>query len=97
MSGFKYEVNGIPLEKIRNKNERRVIKLMPQVLAEHPEFKPGYMEVQDIYALTLNTIPARYVQSGTIVMGEPIKDEDVLRTLRLSVNKVLANPKGAKK
>jgi len=92
MAQKKFEVAGVPLENIRNRNELRVIKLMPQVLAEHLDYHPTYLDLQDIYALTLNNLPPRYRQHGTIVLGEPVSDEEILRELRNAVNKVELSP-----
>lgn len=88
MSQKKYEINGVPLDNIRNRNELRVIKLMPQVLAEHLDYRPDYLDLQDIFALTLNNLPPRYVQQGSIVMREPVKDEEIIRELRDAIRKV---------
>jgi hypothetical protein len=92
MSQKKYEVNGVPLGNIRNRNELRVIKLMPQVLAEYLDYRPSYLDIQDIYALTLNNLTPRYRQQGTIVINEPVSDTDILRELRLAVGKVELAP-----
>lgn len=92
MARSKYEVNGVPLENIRNRNELRVIKLMPRVLAEHLDFKPTYLDIQDIYALTLNNLAPRYKQSGSIVIRDPVSDAEIIRELREAINKVELSP-----
>lgn len=92
MAQKKYEVAGVPLENIRNRNELRVVKLLPQVLAEHLDYHPGYLDIQDIYALTLNNLPPRYRQQGTIVINEAVSDAEILRELRNSVNQVELSP-----
>jgi len=92
MAQKKYEVAGVPLENIRNRNELRVIKLLPQVLAEHLDYHPSYLDIQDIYALTLNNLPPRYRQQGTIIIHEPVSDEEILRELRNAVNHVELSP-----
>jgi hypothetical protein len=91
----KFEVNGVPLEGIRNRNEERVAKLMPAVLAEYLDYKPSYLDIQDIYALTLNNLPARYKQSGSIVIHESVSDAEILRELRVAINRVEKAPTGA--
>lgn len=88
----KYELNGVPLGNIRNRNELRVIKLLPQVLAEHLDYKPSYLDIQDIYALALNNLPPRYKQSGSIVIRDPVSDEEIIRELREAINKVELAP-----
>jgi hypothetical protein len=92
MAQKKYEVGGVPLENIRNRNELRVIKLMPQVLAEHLDYRPSYLDIQDIYALALNNLPPRYRQHGSIVIRDPVTDADIIRELRLAVNQVELAP-----
>jgi hypothetical protein len=92
MAQNKYEVAGVPLENIRNRNELRVVKLLPQVLAEHLDYHPSYLDIQDIYALTLNNLTPRYRQQGTIILNESVRDEEILRELRSAVNKVELSP-----
>jgi hypothetical protein len=86
------EVNGVPLGSIRNRNEERVIKLMPKILGEFLDYKPSYLDIQDIYALTLNNLPPRYKQNGSIIIREPLSDEEIARELRLAINKVEMSP-----
>lgn len=86
------EVNGVPLGAIRNRNEERVAKLMPKVLGEFLDYKPSYLDIQDIYALTLNNLPPRYKQSGSIVIRESVSDEEIMRELRLAITKVEMAP-----
>ncbi len=92
MSQKNLEVNGVPLGSIRNRNEERVIKLMPKVLGEFLDYKPSYLDIQDIYALTLNNLPPRYKQNGSIIIREPLGDEEIIRELRLAINKVEMSP-----
>lgn len=92
MSQKALEVNGVPLGGIRNRNEERVAKLMPMALAEFLDYKPSYLDIQDIYALTLNSLPPRYKQSGSIVIREPVSDEEILRELRQAIAKVELSP-----
>ncbi len=94
MSQKNYEVNGVPLGSIRNRNEERVIKLLPKALGEFLDYKPSYLDIQDIYALTLNNLPPRYKQSGSIIIREPVSDDEILRELRLAINKVEMAPTG---
>lgn len=86
------EVNGVPLGGIRNRNEERVIKLMAKALGEFLDYKPSYLDIQDIYALTLNNLPPRYKQSGSIIIHEPLSDDEIMRELRLAINKVEMSP-----
>jgi len=92
MSQKSIEVNGVPLGSIRNRNEERVAKLMPKALAEYLDYKPTYLDIQDIYALTLNNLPPRYKQSGSIIIREPVSEEEIMRELRQAINKVEMAP-----
>lgn len=94
MAEGKLEYNGVPLDGIRNRNEQRVLRLLPQVLKECLDYSPTYLDIQDIYALTLNNLPPRYRQSGSIVLRESVSDEDILRELRAAVNRVETAPTG---
>ena len=92
MSQKNYEANGVPLGSIRNRNEERVVKLMPAVLAEFLDYKPSYLDIQDIYALTLNNLPPRYKQGGSIIIREPVSDEEIRRELRQAIGRVEMAP-----
>lgn len=96
MSQKQLEVNGVPLGNIRNRNEQRVIKLLPSVLAGYLDYKPSYLDIQDIYALALNNLSARYKQSGSIVINDPVSDEDIIRELRIAIERVEKSPTAAK-
>ncbi|MBF0277570.1 MAG: late competence development ComFB family protein [SAR324 cluster bacterium] len=90
----KYQLGTVSLAKIRNKNELRVISLMPEVLKTlEREFKPDIMDIEDIYALTLNNLAPRYVQNGSIVMNEVLKDEIICDQIRAAVRVVSERPK----
>jgi hypothetical protein len=95
MAQKKHEVAGVPLGNIRNRNELRVVELMPGVLAKYLDFHPSYLDIQDIYALALNNLPPRYKQSGSIVIREPVTDEEIVRELHAAINQVEKRPTGA--
>ncbi|MBF0286188.1 MAG: late competence development ComFB family protein [SAR324 cluster bacterium] len=89
----KYCVNNVPLHKIRNRNELRVIQAMREVLNELEGYHPSMMDVEDIYALALNLLPPRYVQRGSIVLREEVTDEMLKEKVREAVEVVSTNPK----
>jgi len=82
------------LEGIVNKNEARVRKLLPEVVEEFAEYRPTTLEIQDIYALSLNLLPPRYVQQYSFVISEPIAEARIREALREAVETVRAHPKG---
>ena len=50
------------------------------------------LDIQDIYALTLNRLPPRYVQEGTIVFNETVKKEEIERVVSESIKIVKEKP-----
>jgi len=88
----KYMLGNISLIDIRNKNETRVISLLPMVLTEFPEFKPDSIDIQDIYALTLNKLQPRYVQRASVILREPVTDEIIKEQLRYATERVKISP-----
>lgn len=85
-------VGDIPLYHVRNKNEKRVIESMNRVLAEYPDYTPNKLDVEDIYALSLNNLPPRYVQRGSIVLREPVRPDDVDKVVAEALETVRNRP-----
>lgn len=85
-------VLGFDLSAIRNSNERRVVRLMPEVLALYPEFEPDQLDVEDIYALTLNRLAPRYRQRGTIQISGRLSDDEIADEISAAVQTVRENP-----
>ena len=88
----KYQFGSISLFNIKNKNETRVVWLMSKVLKEFPDYKPVKIDIQDIYALTLNSLPPRYVQEESLVFKEPITDDMIKAKLREAIKRVREHP-----
>lgn len=89
----KYQIGTTDFTEIRNRNESRVLRMMHKVMSEPPGYQPDELSLQDIYALALNSLPPRYSQTGTIVLRDPVKDEEVLAAVRNAFAKVVQNPK----
>lgn len=86
-------VKGVHLDNIRNRNERRVVQLMDEVIREYyPDYTLGQLDIEDVYALTLNLLPARYVQQGTIVLQGKVSDYEIKSKIMEAVERVLAHP-----
>jgi len=86
-------VKGINLEKIRNRNEKRVAKHMPEILDQYyTDFIFESLDIEDIYGLTLNLLPARYIQKGTIVLQDRLSDFEIKSKIREATERVLENP-----
>lgn len=82
----------VDLSRIYNKNEKRVVLAMEKFLSAMEDWEPEGLDVQDIYALALNSLPPRYVQDGTIVFNEPVKRADIEKAVEDAVNKVKTSP-----
>ncbi|MFO7930373.1 MAG: late competence development ComFB family protein [Thermodesulfobacteriota bacterium] len=93
----KYQYNSVDLSGIRNRNELRVINMMGQVLQSYPDFSQDVINIQDIYALALNLLPSRYTQGFSIVLKEPVTDEQISDALHKAVQRVRDNPTGPDK
>lgn len=77
---------------IRNRNEQRVLDAIPRILEKIPDYLPDDIDLQDIYALSLNSLPARYVQQGSIVLRESVGQIDVDDAVRDAVKTVRERP-----
>lgn len=82
----------VDLSRIYNKNEKRVVLAMEKYLSTMTDWKPEALDIQDIYALALNSLPPRYVQDGTIVFNESVKHTDIEYAVKVAVNKVKNAP-----
>ena len=82
----------VNLSRIYNKNEKRVVLAMEKHLSEIDDWEPEALDIQDIYALALNSLPPRYVQDGTIVFNEPVKRADIEAAVKDAVDKVKSSP-----
>ncbi|MFO8085060.1 MAG: late competence development ComFB family protein [Desulfobacterales bacterium] len=87
-----YEFHGVNLKDIRNRNELRVITQLPDILKKYPDFRPDVIDIQDIYALSLNLLPAFYTQEFSIVLKKPVDDQKVREALRTAIEIVRGNP-----
>ncbi|WP_461209220.1 late competence development ComFB family protein [Desulfocurvus sp. DL9XJH121] len=88
-----YEYLDVNLLFVRNRNEKRVIEAMRQVLPEdYPDYVPNAIDVQDIYALSLNGLMPRYIQQGSIVLREPVQMDEVKASVRRAVETVRHRP-----
>lgn len=87
------EVKGFDLNKIRNRNEKRVARFMTEIIDDYyDDFIFEQLDIEDIYALTLNLLPARYVQNGTIILQDRLSDFEIKSKVREATEKVLLNP-----
>lgn len=93
MDTFDYRINGVDVSKIKNRNEKRLVRLIPEILEnEYADYLFESLDIEDIYALALNKLPARYAQKGTILLSEPLSEDDMRNCIRESIDRVLDNP-----
>jgi len=83
---------GVDISGIQNRNEVRVQHLLAEVLAQHQDYQPESLDIQDIYALALNLLPARYVQPCSIVLREPVAEDDVRVAICSAIERVRSHP-----
>ena len=93
MKKEKYLLNDVDFFDIRNRNESRVLKIMQHVMDTPPYYRPSAKDLHDIYALSLNSLPARYAQQGTIILRDPVRDKDIETAVRKAFAIVVENPK----
>lgn len=89
-----YVIGGVDVDDIRNRNEARVAEKMQEELVRlgNPVLTP--QAVRDAFALALNLLPARYKQSGTIILREPIRESHLQDAVARALKQVMTNPKG---
>lgn len=86
------EFQSVDLGLIRNRNEKRVVLAMEKIFAEMDEWDPEALDIQDIYALSLNRLQPRYVQHGTIVFNEKVRPDEIEKVVREAVTIVKESP-----
>ncbi|MHB8810747.1 MAG: late competence development ComFB family protein [Desulfobulbaceae bacterium] len=85
-------LQNIDLSRIHNRNEKRVVQAMDKLFAAIEDWEPEALDIQDIYALALNSLPPRYVQEGTIVFNESVRNAEIEQAVRKAVDKVRKKP-----
>ena len=89
----KYWIKDFSLENIRNRQEVRMVELMRKVLPTRADFCGCRLCVEDVYALSLNSLPAQYSQTGSLVLRTTMPTEiDMVDILHQAMDKVAAVP-----
>ena len=89
----KYLVAGAYLADVRNRNEIRVTDAMRLMLEEYGNPELGMETILDIYACALNQLPSRYAQQGSIILGDPVRPQDIRTAVENAMLRVMGNPK----
>ena len=86
-------VDGVSVEHIINKNEDRVAKILSDLLPEFRNRNFSDLDIEDIYALTLNRLSPRYLQYGSLVEKDEITDDRIRQQLQDAIKIVSKNPR----
>jgi len=89
----KYKIGDVDFFNTRNRNEVRVISALDEYIRAKGNPLISDKDLQDIYALTLNSLPPRYIQLGTIVLRDPVKKQEIYAALEDAYDWVMARPK----
>ena len=70
------KLDAIKFDSIRNDNEILVLQAIEKNRTQYPEFSGSTLWLQDVYALALNKLPARYVQNMSIDLRKGKNQDD---------------------
>jgi len=70
-----------------------VIAVMREYLQRKENPLISDKDLQDMYALTLNMLPPRYTQRGTIVLRDPVTKREIYEALEDAYDQVVERPK----
>lgn len=93
MANNKYIVGDTSLEHVRNRHEIRVIEVMDAMISETEGFCGCRICLEDVFAVAMNTLPAHYVQSASIVLKKmPPSEQDISRAVADAIGIVRVRP-----
>ncbi|MBF0274800.1 MAG: late competence development ComFB family protein [Nitrospinae bacterium] len=87
-----YIVSNHDLSRVRNEVELRVVSAMRKMLKDNKKFDGCQLCTEDIYALSLNRLTAKYVQVGTIILKKETTDEEVNEVVKMTIEQVVNKP-----
>lgn len=91
-SKHSYSITGVEVSDVRNRNEARIAEKLEEAIVKFgAPLTP--QAVRDAYALALNLLPARYKQSGTIVLREAIRESHLDDAVNRALKQVIQQPK----
>ena len=92
-----YFINGHSLYEIRNYNEVEVVKILKKMLPEVPEFCGCSLCIEDVYALSLNMLPAKYIQASSILFPkDKLSVNEIEAVVKKAFDRVKENPSHSK-
>ena len=92
-SDNRYSIAGVEVSDVRNRNEVRIAEKLEEAIAKLAGVTLTPQAIRDAYALALNLLPARYKQSGTIVLREPIRESHLDDAVSRALKQVTQQPK----
>ena len=96
MKNGNYKIDDYSLENIRNLNEIEVIKAIQKVRNRIPDFCNCSICLEDVYAASLNSLPAKYIQTPSVVFKGKTSPEMIEDAVIAAIEKVIKNPTHAK-
>jgi len=87
-----YLINGHDLSNVINEMELQVIAAMKELLPKNDKFDGCQICLEDIYALSLNRLDARYVQVGTIVLHKDTSPEEIHDIVAMTISQIVNRP-----
>lgn len=87
-----YVLDGHSVDHVRNRNEIKAVQILNEVLEEFEEFDHCQLCIEDIYGLTINQLPVRYIQVGGLNLQKGISDDEIRKIARESVQRVIEKP-----
>ena len=79
---------------VQNRNEKRVLAEMRRLFSKGDDDGALTEEnILQIYALALNLLPARYGLKGTLILRDPVQDEDITKAVQRAFVRVTMHPK----
>lgn len=89
-----YHIEGHSLEEIRNINELQVIAVMKDEIPKTDGFCACEICLEDVYAASLNMLPARYRHHSYVVSNtDLLPRKKVIEVVEDSIKRVIANPR----
>jgi hypothetical protein len=89
----KYKMGDVDFFNVRNRNEGRVVRMLQKILQKRGFPLLSNKDLHDIYALALNALPPRYTQRGTIVVDDPVKNEEIRLAVEDAFEIVVERPR----
>ncbi len=89
----RYQIEGTDFDAVYNRNEFMVRTELKKYIENNNEHNLSPKDIQDIYALTLNSFPPHYVHRGTIVLFPNVRRADILSLIKKNVLFVTSRPK----